>query len=80
MLRSQTGDSKWKQDLDTEVARGREAYIQAVLDLRDLVDKTTRQYTEIAKLDELKQALATLGAKSKTTLKLGRIRRISLRM
>jgi clan AA aspartic protease (TIGR02281 family) len=71
MLRSQTGDTKWKQDVDAEVARGREAYIQAVLNLRELVDTTTRQYAEITKLDDVKQALASLGPKSKTTLKLG---------
>jgi aspartyl protease family protein len=71
MLRSQAGDTKWKQDLDTEVGRGREAYIQAVLGLRELVDTISGQYAEIAKLEEVKQALATLGAKSKAALKLG---------
>jgi clan AA aspartic protease (TIGR02281 family) len=71
ILRSQTGDTKWKQELDGEVARGREAYIQAVLSLRELVDTTTRQYVEVRKDDAVKQALVALGAKSKTTFKLG---------
>jgi clan AA aspartic protease (TIGR02281 family) len=71
LLRSQGGDNKWKQDLDTEVARGREAYIQAVLDIRELVDRTTRQYAEVSKRDDVKQGLGALGAKSKTGFKLG---------
>ena len=71
LLRAQAADPNWKQEIDKEVPQRRAAYIQAVLDLRQLVDSTTEQYAELAEDDAIKDALSDLGAKSKSTLKLG---------
>ena len=46
-------------------------YIQAILDLRELVDSTTRRYAELARDETVKSALDTLASKSKSPLKLG---------
>jgi aspartyl protease family protein len=54
-----------------EVSRRREGYIQAVLDLRQLVDAVTKSYAELANDPAVKQALETLGLSSKTKPKLG---------
>jgi clan AA aspartic protease (TIGR02281 family) len=71
LLNSQRADSKWKQDLDAEVSRGRAAYIQTVLSLRELADRIVNQYDELVKNDEVQQALRAAGSTSKTALKLG---------
>ncbi len=71
LLRGQAADPNWKQKIDEEVPRRRAAYIQAVLDLRQLVDSTAGRYAELAKDVAVKDALTTLGSKSKSTLKLG---------
>jgi aspartyl protease family protein len=67
----QGADPKVQDQLLAEVARRREGYIQAVLDLRQLVDAATKSYAELANDPAVKQALETLGQTSKTKPRLG---------
>jgi clan AA aspartic protease (TIGR02281 family) len=71
LLRAQAADPNWKQEIDKEVPQRRAAFIQAVLDLRQLVDSTVKQYAVLADDDSIKKALNDLGTKSKSSLKLG---------
>jgi clan AA aspartic protease (TIGR02281 family) len=72
LVEGKAADSRFKQDIDKEVARRREGFLQTILDLRQLVDKTSAEYAEIAQDDTIKQALAALASKSKSSaLKLG---------
>lgn len=70
LLRQQEADPDGKKNLDAGVARRREAYMQAVLDLRALVDATNAAYTALAEDVEVKAALDEAGkdAKIKPTL------------
>jgi clan AA aspartic protease (TIGR02281 family) len=70
MLQGQGADQVQNQ-IRTEVSQRRETYIQAVLDLRQHVDATTKSYADLAKDDEIKKALTALGPKSNVPLKLG---------
>lgn len=67
----QGADPRAQEQLQAEVSRRREGYIQAVLDLRQLVDSTTRTYSDLAGDAAVKQALDALGASAKTKPKLG---------
>ena len=60
-LKSQQFDPKAKEKIDAEVRDQREAYHQALLDLRKLVDSATEKYDELAKDGEVKKALAAVG-------------------
>jgi clan AA aspartic protease (TIGR02281 family) len=71
LIDSQAGDPRFKQGLDKEVGERRSAYIQAVLDLRKLVDSITERYAELARDETIKVALVSLGSKSKPPPKLG---------
>jgi clan AA aspartic protease (TIGR02281 family) len=71
LLRAEAADPNVKQQMDKEVPQRRAAFIQAVLELRQLVDSTAKQYAELAGDDTIKKALSDLGAKSKSTFKLG---------
>jgi hypothetical protein len=51
--------------------RGREAYAQAVRDLRRLVDATMKSYAELARNDEVQKALDRLGRTTKAAPELG---------
>ena len=53
------------------MSQQRAQYIQAILDLRELVDSTSRRYAELARDDTIKTALDALKSKSKSPLKLG---------
>jgi hypothetical protein len=70
-LRSQKVDPKSKEKIDAEVRDRREAYHQAVLDLRKLVDTATEKYDELAKDEDVKKALDAVGKTMGTKLKLG---------
>ena len=67
----QGADPKLQDQLLAEVSRRREGYIQAVLDLRQLVDAATKSYAELANDPAVKQALEALGRSSKAKPKLG---------
>jgi len=67
LLRDQGADPQLAQKMSAEVARRREAFLQAVLDLRQIVDKTTALYAGMAGDETIKRALADLSSKSKST-------------
>ena len=70
LLRSQQADPDAKKDVDAQAARGREAFIQAVLDLRILADGVGSGYAALAGDDDVRKALEEVnrGAKVKATL------------
>ncbi len=71
LLRGQAADPQMTQRLSTEVAKRRDSYRQAILDLRQIVDKTTAEYAELARDEAIKKALSALATKSKSPAKLG---------
>jgi clan AA aspartic protease (TIGR02281 family) len=71
LLELTTGDPRVKQDIDNLVSQQRANYIQAILNLRELVDSTRRQYAELARDETVKSALNALSSKSKSPIKLG---------
>jgi clan AA aspartic protease (TIGR02281 family) len=71
LLRQQEADPQARRDLDAAVARRREAYIQAVLDLRTLVDATNATYAKLADDPEVKQAIEEAGRATKAKPTLG---------
>ena len=70
-LKSQPADPKAKEKIDSEVRDRRDAYHQALLDLRKLVDSATEKYDELAKNDEVKKTLIALGKGQREKPKLG---------
>ena len=70
-LKSQTADPKAREKIDSEVRDRRDAYHQALIDLRKLVDSATDKYDELPKNDEVKKALSTLGKGQRIKPKLG---------
>ncbi len=70
-LRSQKADPKAKDRIDAEVRDRREAYHQALADLRTLADSTTEKYAEVAKNEEVKKAIETLGKGKRDKPRLG---------
>ncbi len=72
LLQSGPGADPRVQDrLLAELSRRREGYIQAVLNLRQLVDDATKSYAELADDAAVKEALESLGRNSRSKLKLG---------
>ena len=71
LLQVTTADPEQKKRIDNEVAQYRGRYIQAILDLRELVDGALRKYAELGRDDSIKIALNALNSKTKTPLKLG---------
>ena len=72
LLQSGPGaDPKVQDRLLAELSRRREAYIQAVLDLRQLVDAATKSYAGLADDAAVKEALESLGRNSRSKPKLG---------
>jgi clan AA aspartic protease (TIGR02281 family) len=71
LLQTQASDPALQKEIRAEVPRRREAYTQGVLDLRQVVDTTAKEYDELAKNDEVKRALDALGRTSNVKLKLG---------
>jgi aspartyl protease family protein len=67
----QGADPDSRDKLAAEVSRRREGFIQAVLDLRQLVDATTKAYAGIVDDPEVKRAIDELGRSSKTKPRLG---------
>jgi aspartyl protease family protein len=67
----QGADPKLQDRLLAEVSRRREAYIQAVLELRQLVDTVTKSYADVADDPAVKQAIETLAGSAKSAPRLG---------
>jgi hypothetical protein len=70
-LKSQPADAKAKERIDSEVRDRHDAYHQALLDLRKLVDSANAKYEELATNGEVKKALNVLGKGLRETPKLG---------
>jgi hypothetical protein len=70
-LKSQPADPKAKERIDSEVRDRRDAYHQALLDLRKLVESATAKYDKVAKDSEVKKTLNILGKGLRETPKLG---------
>ncbi len=70
-LKSQPADPKAKDKIDADVRDRREAYEQALVDLRSLVDETKEKYRDLATNDDVKKALAALGKGRSDKPKLG---------
>jgi clan AA aspartic protease (TIGR02281 family) len=71
LLNQQQGDAGAKQQVDAEAARRREAYVQAVLDLRQLVDAATANYATLAGDSGVKDALEKVNRRTKARSALG---------
>ena len=70
-LQSQKADPKAKENIDAQVRDRREAYHQALADLRTLADSITEKYAELAKDEEVKKAIELLGKGKRDKPKLG---------
>jgi hypothetical protein len=70
-LKNQTADPKAKDKIDAEVTDKREAYHQALVDLRTLADDTTQKYQDLAQSDAVKKAIESLGKGKHDKPKLG---------
>jgi hypothetical protein len=62
---------EWKWQVSKEVVRLREAYMQAIEDLRESVPKILKNYAELGKDEGIRKALAALSVSSRTEQKLG---------
>lgn len=71
LLHHQGDDSELKQQVAQEVARYREAYMQTIVDTRQLIDETHASYETLAKAPEVAQAIRTMNQTAKPQLKLG---------
>ncbi|MHB1559718.1 MAG: TIGR02281 family clan AA aspartic protease [Isosphaeraceae bacterium] len=68
---SPAGDPAARDRLAAELSRRREAFIQAVLDLRQTVDAAQKSYAALAADDAVKTAIAAAGRSAKTKPRLG---------
>jgi hypothetical protein len=70
-LKSQPADPKAKEKIDSDVRDRRDAYHEAILELRKLVDSATAKYDELATNVEVKKALDAIGKGQREKPKLG---------
>jgi clan AA aspartic protease (TIGR02281 family) len=71
LMNEQASDSSSKRKGEAQVSTQREAFIQALLDLRQLVDQTKATYEELGDNEEIKSALDTVNQSSKIKFTLG---------
>ncbi len=71
LIESEQSDPKVKDEVNVKVAHSREAFVQAVIDLRQLIDQTNSKYKELADDAEIKASIAALNQKSKVKVALG---------
>ena len=71
LLRQQTADPAMQKEINAQVPTQREAFLQAVLDLRQLVDQANLAYDELAQNAEARSALDALNQKAKVKLAFG---------
>ncbi|MHC5537967.1 retropepsin-like aspartic protease family protein [Singulisphaera rosea] len=71
LLEDEESDPKFKDNLNANAAQSREQFVQAVIDLRQLIDETQKQYTELSEDETVKESLAALNKKGKTKYSLG---------
>jgi hypothetical protein len=70
-LQSQRADPRAKEKIDAEVHDRRDAYHQALQDLRNLADSVTQKYADLQKDVEVKDAARALGKGKREKPKLG---------
>jgi hypothetical protein len=70
-LKSKPADPKAKEKIDAEVKEKREAYQQALIEVRELVDKATEKYDELEKSSDVKKTLNAIGKRLRERPKLG---------
>jgi hypothetical protein len=70
-LKSQPADPKAKEGIDSMVRNRRDAYHEALVEIRKLVDSATAKYDEVANNSEIKKTLNILGKGLRETPKLG---------
>jgi clan AA aspartic protease (TIGR02281 family) len=71
LLNQQRGDTGTKQQVDAQASRRREAYVQAVLDLRQFVDAATAAYAALAGDEAVVDALERVNRRTKARTALG---------
>jgi hypothetical protein len=71
LLRSNPPTPKKKEDAKADVAQHREAHALGVRELRTLVDAILLKYQELPKDPQVQAALASIGQKTKTKMKVG---------
>jgi clan AA aspartic protease (TIGR02281 family) len=71
LMRQQVSDPALQKGINAQVPTQREAFLQSVLDLRQIVDRATATYEELAANEEVKAALDALNQKSKVKFTLG---------
>jgi clan AA aspartic protease (TIGR02281 family) len=71
LLHQQQADPEAKRKIDERAARRREGYVQAVLDLRQLVDDANASYAALAQDEGVRGALERLNQGGKVKVSLG---------
>jgi aspartyl protease family protein len=71
LLREEDANPEVRERIQSQVPQQREAYVQAVLDLRQAVDAANAKYANLAADSDVKSALNELNKKSKTKFALG---------
>ena len=71
LLNNAAEDTGTSKEIRAQASNRREAYIQALLDLRALADSTAKAYEELAEDAEVKDALAALSKPSRPKVTLG---------
>lgn len=71
LLNNASDDTGTSKEIRAQVSNRREAYIQALLDLRALTDSTAKTYDELGDDAEVTDALAALNGPSKSKVTLG---------
>ncbi len=71
LLHQQEGNPEAKREIDAQASGRREAYVQAILDLRQLVDPITKEYAELAADPGVVQAIEQAGQGTKNKPVLG---------
>ena len=71
LLNNAAEDTGTSKEIRAQASNRREAYIQALLDLRALADSTAKAYEELADDAEVKEALAALSMPTRPKVTLG---------
>ncbi|WP_422931225.1 TIGR02281 family clan AA aspartic protease [Singulisphaera sp. PoT] len=71
LIHDEENDSKVKDESNVKAAQRREAFVQAVIDLRQRIDEAQNKYKELAEDAEVKDTLAALNTKTKAKIALG---------
>ncbi|MDR3638934.1 MAG: retropepsin-like aspartic protease [Isosphaeraceae bacterium] len=71
LLNQEANDPEARKKVAAQVAEQREAFMQSVLDARQVADEATAAYAKLAEDAEVRDALAALNQKTKAKLTLG---------